>query len=275
MNPGDALVAVGLALLVLPDLVLLARTYWLTERGLHGAVIVALGGWLLWRDWPRGEPARRGDSRLVLALLVPVVIAHVFFWIIGSRWMIWSFACVAMALVVYDRLGAAGIRRLWFPLLFLLLAVPPSGRIMGAVTYVLTNMLSATAVEILWTFGWDIARDQTTIYLGPYELLVSDACAGLNSLIGLTAMGMLFLHLRRDSSPWRLAAMAVLIVPIVYAAGTARTVALLMLTDSLGDRAAQGPLHETTGVAMFVLAFAAFALLDHLLPRADADGEAA
>lgn len=273
-RPGDWLIAAAVACFLLPDIITFARSYWLSDRGLHGAIIVALGGWLLVRDWPKDE-AVRGAVRIVLPLLSLALCVHVLASVIGSHWTIWVSACAVLALIVYDRRGRAGITRLCFPLAFLLLAVPPSGRLMTKLTYVLTDGLAAASVELLWWLGWDIARNRATIYLGPYELLVADACTGLNSLLSLFAVGMFFLYIRRDSPPLRLAAIAALIVPIVALTGLARTIALLLLTDSFGDGVAQGPMHEMTGLMMFVIGFAIFAGVDRILPRAQLHGEKA
>jgi exosortase len=265
---GDWIVAGALALFLLPDIVKFAHSYWLSDRGLHGAIILGLGIWLLAREWPRGA-AERGNIRVVAPALFITLCIHTLATVIGSHWLIWITSCAGLALIVFDRLGMDGLRRLWFPLGFLLLAVPPSGRIMSKLTYVLTDWLSAASVELLWQFGWDIARNRTTIYLGPYELLVADACAGLNALLSLFAMGMFFLYIRRDSPPWRLATLAALMLPIVFLTGLARTLALLLMTDSFGDGVAQGVMHEVTGVLMFVLAFAMFVGVDWLLPRSE------
>lgn len=266
LTAGSWLCAAAAACVIVPDLVMFAKSYWLSDRGLHGIIVAGLGGWLLMREWPRG-PARRGNPWLSLPLLALCLAAHCLFTVIGAHWLIWVTLCAVVTIVAYDRIGVEGLKRIWFPIGFLLLAVPPSGKLMSLFTFVLTDWMSAMSVETLWTLGWDIARDRTTIYFGPYELLVVDACAGLNSLISLFAMGTFFLYLRRDSSPVRLAVLGALVLPIVILSGLARTTALLLLTDTLGDRAAQGPMHDLTGLAMFALAFAIFALCDRLLPR--------
>ncbi len=50
--------------------------------------------------------------------------------------------------------------------------------------------------------GVPVARQGVTIFVDQYQLLVEDACSGMNSIVGLIAVSLLYIYLMRGSS-WR------------------------------------------------------------------------
>jgi hypothetical protein len=46
-------------------------------------------------------------------------------------------------------------------------------------------------------FGYPVSRSGVILQVGQYQLLVGDACAGLQTLFVLEAMGLLYLNLVR------------------------------------------------------------------------------
>jgi exosortase/archaeosortase family protein len=85
-------------------------------------------------------------------------------------------------------------------------------------------------------------------------LLVADACAGLHTLLTLEALGLLYLNIVRRDSLFRNVGLALLIVPISFAANVIRVMALSLITYHFGDAAGQGFLHGFAGMALFLSA---------------------
>src|SRR5437867_13401248 len=69
----------GFAALALPTAIDLARQEWSRESGAHGPIVLATGGWLLWRQISRlrlaGVP---GNPLLTLLLLAGALTFYVF-----------------------------------------------------------------------------------------------------------------------------------------------------------------------------------------------------
>jgi exosortase/archaeosortase family protein len=95
--------------------------------------------------------------------------------------------------------------------------------------------------------------------------LVADACAGLHTLFTLEAMGLLYLNLVRTASVFRNITLAILIVPISFAANVIRVMVLALITYHLGDAAGQGFLHGFAGMVLFLSALLLIMALDGLL----------
>jgi exosortase/archaeosortase family protein len=85
-------------------------------------------------------------------------------------------------------------------------------------------------------------------------LLVADACAGLNSLFTLEALGLLYMNVMRHESLFRNALLAILIVPISFVSNVTRVIVLALITFYWGELAGQGFLHEFSGMVLFVTA---------------------
>jgi exosortase len=104
--------------------------------------------------------------------------------------------------------------------------------------------------------------------LGQYQLLMADACSGLHSMITLGALGLLFLHLMGRASPLHNGLLIAAIVPVALLANVVRVLVLALATYYLGERAAQGLVHDLAGLLLFVIALAAMLAIDALLYRA-------
>jgi exosortase len=202
---------------------------------------------------------------VVAALLLPSLIAYLFSRIVGMIWLQWLSAYIALVAVFYAYVGGAMIRQLWFPLLYLLFLVPPPYFLIASITDSRKLWLSTTAVDMLSGLGFDVARSGTTLYIDQYELLVADACAGINSLFSLLAIGCFYIYLLHRAD-WRYCAvLAILVLPIAMIANLVRVLALMLVTHYFGDAIAQGPFHKLAGVVMFLAALACFVIVDAVL----------
>jgi len=112
---------------------------------------------------------------------------------------------------------------------------------------------------------YPVARNGVIIYIGQYQLLVADACAGLNSLFTLEALGLLYMNVMRHESPMRNALLATLIVPISFASNVTRVIVLALITYYWGDEAGQGFVHQFSGMFLFMTALMLIIGVDSLL----------
>ena len=66
-----------------------------------------------------------------------------------------------------------------------------------SVTGPLKAAVSAVAARLLYALGYPVARSGVMLSVGQYQLLVADACAGLNSMFTLEALGLLYMNLMK------------------------------------------------------------------------------
>ena len=123
------------------------------------------------------------------------------------------------------------------------------------------------AEQLLYAAGYPIARNGVMLTVGQYQLLVADACSGLNSMFSLSALGLLFMYVTARTSIFHNAIMLVSILPIAFAANIVRVLVLILITYHFGDAAGQGFLHGAAGILLLIVALSILFLLDGALAR--------
>lgn len=261
-------VLAGLLLLYVPTFYGLATTLWQEDDHAHGPIILAVIVWLIWRErhalW---APAARTAPVPGIALLIFGLLLYA----VGRSQDINLFEVGALAPilagVVLAMRGWPALRALWFPILFVVFLVPFPNVFVDAATGPLKQGVSAVAEKILYATGYPIARDGVMLTIGQYQLLVADACSGLNSMISLSALGLLYLYLMQRKSWLHNGLILASILPIAFAANIVRVLMLVLITYYLGDAAGQGFLHGGAGIVLLLAALVAILLLDFILMR--------
>jgi exosortase len=146
--------------------------------------------------------------------------------------------------------------------------IPLPGFFVDPVGQAMKQVVSMTAEYILFETGYPITRAGVILQIGPYQLLVADACAGMRTLFMLEALGILYLNLVKHANWFRNVTLALLIVPISFTANIIRVIALTLITFYLGDEAGQGFLHGFAGMVLFSSALALTFFADTLLRSA-------
>ena len=261
-------VVAGLLVLYVPTFYDFSIGLWREEDYAHDPIILAIIVWLIWRKraalftkTSHSAPAS-GIGLLVFGLLLYVV---------GRSNAIAMFESGALAPILAGTIlamrGWPALRALWFPIVFVAFMVPLPGFFVDAVTGPLKQHVSEIAEQLLYIAGYPIARSGVILTIGQYQLLVADACSGLNSMFSLSALGLLYMYLMYRTSFLHNAIMLASILPIAFTANVVRVVILMLITYYFGDEAGQGFLHGAAGILLLVVALLVFFLLDAVLAR--------
>jgi exosortase len=262
-------VLIGLIALSYPTWRYITTESWSTEQGSHSPLVLASGLWLLARMLPSTTSLQQRPSPFWAALAVfPLAIALV----VLRRAAVIELEVYAMyglfVAVLYAFIGWRAVAAVWFPLLYLVFAVPLPDSLVAALTNPLKLWISEVAVSTLYWAGYPIASSGVTIQIGQYQLLVAAACAGLNSLITLTALTLFYVYLARRAH-WRYMAILTLAsVPVAIFSNLVRVLTLVLLTYYAGEAAAQGFLHYFAGMTTFATALVTIYAVDRVLLRA-------
>jgi len=256
----------GFALLLVPTVATLGREVWTLEIGAHGPIVLATGLWLLWQQLPAMRAAAAPAAVWSVALpAVPALALYAFGRAYDFIFLEAAGLYVLMLAMAAMLAGWRAIAANWFPFLYLGFLVPPPGWAIDRFTGPLRLFVSYVATTGLSWAGIPISRDGVTLTVAQYQLLVEDACSGLNSIIGLTAISLFYIYLMHRAS-WRYAALLVaFILPIAIIANIIRISILVLLTYHYGDAVAQGFLHMTAGMILFMVALLLVFALDRVL----------
>jgi exosortase B len=256
---------IGVALLAVPTLIALAQGPWQEESGVHGIIVLVTGLWLVWRRQAEllavEQPGAPLVTALIMALALPLYVAGRAFEFISIET---AGLLLAMVGVAHQYLGTAALKLLWFPIVYLGFVVPLPGWFLDTITLPLKELVSQVVTDGLAAVGYPVGRLGVTLYIGSYQLLVEDACAGLNSLVSLSAIGLFYVYLMRGSNPVYSALLLAMVIPIAVAANCVRVAALVLITYHFGNAMAQGYLHNFAGMVTFVSALLFIFVLDWL-----------
>ncbi len=255
-NSGLWLMFAGLAVMFLPTLwgLVVVSGLWVDDEHSHGPIILSISLWLLWKRWRevpdlssfKPAPALAWGCFMAAAILyIPGRALDIIYFETGA--FIW-----ALAGIVLMTGGTGLLNKLKFPLIFMLFMVPLPNTLVGPLSSVMKLAVSAVTVNILAWFDLPVARNGVVIYLGQYQLLVADACAGMRTLFMLEALGILYLNLVHYPSKLRNIVLPILIVPISFTANVVRVIVLSLITYYWGNAAGQGFLHGFAGMVLFL-----------------------
>lgn len=257
----------GALALYLPVWLDFAEGPWRRDENAHSLIIMAIalgaGGARLFTE--KFHLTRTAGELVAGFLLLAIGLALVAIGGVAETVLFQSASQVFVASgAAIGLLGWRGARRLWFPLLLTLYLIIWPGWALDALTAPLKAVVSEIVSEGLYAAGLPVAHAGAVISAGPYQLLVADACSGLNSLVALTAVGAVYLYAVKHQD-WRVNAIVLAtLVPIAIAANILRVAALVLITYFLGYDAGQGFLHEGAGLLMFAAALGLVFLIDGL-----------
>jgi exosortase B len=260
-------IVLGLIVLYGPTFYDLLTGLWITEAQAHGPIIFALALWLIYRQWPLMMERSTGKPTSSMGWVILAI--GLILYIIGRSQQIHmfevgSFIAVLAAILLIKR-GGSALKVLWFPLFFMLFMIPLPGTLVIMLTMPMKMAVSYVTEHILYWANYPIARNGVILQIGQYQLLVADACAGLQTLLTLEALGLFYLNVVRHTSAFRNVMLAIFIIPISFSANVIRVITLTLITYYFGEAAGQGFLHDFAGMVLFVTALILILVVDKIL----------
>jgi exosortase B len=261
-------VILGLMVLYVPAFYDLVGMIWIRDDEYHGVIVLAV---IVWLVWDRREVLLSPPTSAAPAPGIALLVFGLLLYVLGRSQGILIFQVASLVPVLAGTLlamrGWPALRALWFALLFVAYLIPLPAYVQDSLTLPLSQTVAAAVDHILYAVGYPIAHEGVMLTVGQYQLRVADACAGLNAMFSLSAIGLLYLYLKRYQSWLRNALILLSLLPIAFFANIARAVILVVVTYNFGDEAGQGFVHGFSGIALFVFALMAVLLLDAILSR--------
>ncbi|MBA3695718.1 MAG: exosortase B [Methylotenera sp.] len=262
------IVLLGLAVMYIPSFVDLFKGIWSTDQQGHGPIVLAISAWFFYYK-AKQLAAMNFVAIPAPQLGWPILILGCVLFIVGRSQSLYIFEVGSLILVLLGIVllfyGVSIAKHFWFAFFFMLFMVPLPASIVDVVTQPMKLAVSFASEHLLYFLGYPVARSGVVVYIGSYQLLVADACAGLNSLFTLEALGLLYMNVMRHESPLRNMLLAALIVPISFTSNVTRVVILALITYYWGDEAGQGFIHEFSGMLLFITALLLIMGVDSLL----------
>ena len=254
-DPRLVILLVGLAVMFGPTFFdLLIGGEWTEAQNSHGPLVFAISIWLFWQRGGTGFEGAKNVPAPILAWIVLITASALY--VPGRALHLAYIEVGAFILAVAGSVlligGTRLLKRVIFPIVFMVFMIPLPNFLVGGISGILKQAVSVAAVGVLGILGYPVARSGVIMTIGQYQLLVADACAGMSNLFMLETLGVLYLNLISHRSLLRNIALPILIVPISFIANVGRVVVLVLITYYLGDEAGQGFLHGFAGIVLFL-----------------------
>ena len=170
---------------------------WQTEQEGHGPLIIAASLWLVvavaraLKDDREAGPAPVLGWAILLVGLVLMFLARIQQGVLAAEF-------VSLILVITGSVFITGgwplFRVLAFPIGFLVFAIPMPDWLIDGATVPLKVFISDIVARVLYALGFPVAQNGVMIMIGTYQLLVKDACSGMNSIFALSAIGVFYAY---------------------------------------------------------------------------------
>jgi exosortase B len=263
---GPLLVAASFLAAYFPTFKSLFDGPWQTEQEGHGPLIIAAALWLVWQSREKLKSTPLSPAPIVGWTALAFGLGLMFLARTQGVLTVEVFSAIpVIAGCVLLLAGRAVFRVLAFPILFLFFAVPMPDWLIDMATVPLKVFISDVVSQVLYAAGYPIAQNGVMIMIGSYQLMVKDACSGMNSIFALSAIGVFYVYAFRSETKIRGLLLLAGIIPITIVANFIRVLALVLTAYYGGIDAVEGTLHDLTGIGLFVVAVALMFLFDGLL----------
>ena len=234
----------------------------------HGFFIPLIGAYMIWhrRRELSGLPLKPNNWGLlvIVAAMILFVVGN-----IGAELFTMRIAMILtlLGLVVF-LFGGPISRRTAVPLCYLILMVPIPGIIWNKLAFPLQLFASACAAQVIDFLGISVLREGNILHLSNLTLEVVDACSGLRSLMSLLALNGAFAYLAPLGVGFKYIVFFSAI-PVAVGVNVLRLGITAVLAEVWGAPAAEGFLHEVSGVVTFFTALLIVFLVFSLLSKVE------
>jgi exosortase len=263
---GPLLLAGLFVLAFYPVWAQLVGVWWRMDQYSHGFLVVPVSLWLVWRQRHQLPSLANGGSIPGLAIALPALCSYLFGILAGSR----TLSSLSMILFIWGAVhylfGVRLLRRVSFPIVFLIFMVPVPAPIYAMATIPLQLLVSRISVWLGSLAGVPLLLEGNLIRLPEQALQVVDACSGLRSMMTLLALAALVWHLtlrsRVNGAVLMLAA-----VPVAMTVNIVRVTLMILGLWHLNLDLTDGILHTILGISVNLLALLMIFILRRILSR--------
>ena len=253
-----------------PSFIKLYNVRWDLLDYTHAYFILPVSLWLIWRRRNQIKESvqnyKPGNNLLGLAVLFFSIILFLF----GSRFdysLIITFSIIPFIFgLSYYLYGIKTVKLLSFPVLYLLLLIPPPMSLLDSITLPMRYAISAATEVVLGFANYPISREGLLLTIGYNDIFMGQPCSGFRSLITLLSLGIVYIYIS-DTKLFNKFILAAFIVPLALLGNLIRVITLCLITFYFGEEAGQGFFHNFSGIVMFIITILGLISLESLLNK--------
>ncbi len=267
----DSSITIKILIVVLLLVLLYPTLRWLIGEWLgndyysHGPLVPIVSAFLAWRLWvkrPNASEEQPNDRVPGLGLTLFGLIVY-FYMLLQRAYFVAALAMIALiAGLVWYLLGTAVLRRMAFPILFLVFMIPLP--FVEPLSVPLAQITGTVAAQCIQLFGVPITVNGAQVTLPNAQLIVGAQCSGLRSIVTLLTLVAVIVFVLQGPW-WGKALLALSSLPIAALGNLLRISSLLGVANTWGADAGFKYYHDYSGVVFFLSALALLLLVSRIL----------
>jgi exosortase len=265
------LIWILVATLYAPTFYTLYRVGWSGDYS-HAYFILPISVWLIWlkrkriKELIQNQQIKHGKKLLGLCIFLLGLLIFIF----GSYQNYLFISTLSLIPLLYGLInylyGINIAKALSFPILYLLLLVPPPVAIIDSVTLPMRHGVSVVTEAILKFFDYPVTREGVLLTIGYHEVFIGPPCSGFRSLITMFSLVLVYVYISKGNLAKKLI-LTSFIIPSALLGNLIRVITLCLITFYFGKEAGQGFLHNFSGIMIFVITILMILGVESILNR--------
>lgn len=161
--------------------------------------------------------------------------------------------------------GTTTAKAMTFPILYLLLLVPPPLGILDKITIPMRYGVSISSEFLLNLLRVPITRDGLLLSVGGHEIYTGAPCSGFRSLITMLSLGLAYVYLIKTSLRNKII-LVISVTPLALLGNLLRISGLCFVTYKFGEDIGH-KFHDTSGLIIFVILILGLIGIESLLEK--------
>lgn len=217
----------------------------------HGFLVPVVSGYIIWNMRKELAATEKKQSQMGLVLFTGGVILQGTSVLWTIRFLSGISLLVTISGVILYLFGWEFIKKISFPLLFLVLMIPlPFVDIVAPPVQTVSAVASSNMANL---FGIPVQRDGLVLNIPAGSFEVGLPCSGLNSIISLLTIGVIFAFILEGGILMKFTIL-MSSIPLALAGNIVRITSVLAVANTYGQEAALGYFHDFSSLLLFSVA---------------------
>ncbi|OQX86388.1 MAG: hypothetical protein B6D55_06220 [Candidatus Omnitrophica bacterium 4484_70.2] len=259
-----------LTILFLPTFIKLYTFRWSALEYGHAYFILPISIYLIFRKRKKIKELSQKSKTSPSKLGIFLFIFGIFIYNFGYRqnyMVLTTFSLIPILWGLIEMLyGKKSRQEVTFPIVYLLLMVPPPFALIDYFTLPLRYATVLCTERILRILNYSIQREGLMLIVNGKKIMISGACSGFRFLFTLLALGLLYIYFKKSPLRDKLI-LSLFILPLALLGNIIRVTIISLLNVHFGKEIAEGFLHTFSGIVIFIFLIWGLIAFDYIFKK--------